>query len=214
MEQGMLARMLSWPNTPTSQQLTRATETFRKTGQPQSLTPDDDGAETATVIRDVLILSACYSSTHYRQWAFQTFRHRKNEAHDPVSLMGLFSYLAWSGETEMLIGIALREDTPKPPDMSANCNFGQIPRHPQWMGFAPIWSKVRDLQALVAESHSKPGQPGSLIVLPKDEIWDDGIPHNPFPDGEATLIKTLLDWHGAAQSTWVPSQLTRWPTSN
>ena len=176
----MFNQMLSWPNTPSSQQLARASKVLQQTQESDSPVLDDD-TDSATTIRDVLILSTCLASAEYRQWAFQTFRARSSGAHDPISLMGLFSYLAGSGETDMTIGVALRETTPKPSDMKAKCNFGQIPRHPEWMGFAPIWTKVQGLHALVAESHSKPNNPGSSSSFPKKKSQTTGFPTIPSP---------------------------------
>ena len=203
--QNIVDEILTWPRTPSQQQLEEAEETLRQIESERPF-PDSNKPTQARKVRDALILSSCRSFPEFRRKALEDFRAGIHQiGADPDRTIALVAEISWRGDSDMTIGVATQTGPLKPSSPDMSYNFGQVPRHPEWTGFSPLWREMKGLYVITAESHWRPGEAG-IIIARNDDMNRNEAPNDMpiFPDGEPAIIRELLQWHGAAQWAWLP----------
>ena len=92
---------------------------------------------------------------------------------------------------------------PEGPGQTEARTVFQIPRHPEWMGTYRGYPLMSGMRVLVFESERRPEQPGVILAEPVDAPRMF-VREEPFPDGEAELLRMILTWHGAKECRWIP----------
>ena len=100
--------------------------------------------------------------------------------------------VAAEGDCSVAIGLAVSDGTSE----GNRPHFGRLHRDPQWMGLQPLLGMLNGLEASTFPSDLYRDRPGSVVAVPPGSLKHRGEP-GPFPPGEATLLKTLLEKHGA-----------------
>ena len=156
--QNIVDEILTWPRTPSQQQLEEAEETLRQIESERPF-PDSNKPTQARKVRDALILSSCRSFPEFRRKALEDFRAGIHQiGADPDRTIALVAEISWRGDSEMSIGVATQPGPLKPSSPDMSYNFGQVPRHPEWTGFSPLWREMKGLYVITAESHWRPGE--------------------------------------------------------
>ena len=194
--------MIGWTGTPSIERLTSAAvylQMFPET-KPGAWTKNLDrlgrGAE---VIADAGALADLYRTQRYHDWAKRVLSQQLPLTPDGEEMNRLTAEITKAGESDTTIGIHLEQGEPgRGNRMGSTYLFSRIQRDPDWMGMCAALPNAKELRLAVVESKMRPGRPG--MVLNAERANTHGL--RPFPQGEAQLLRDILNWHGAAECLW------------
>lgn len=183
-------KVMQWPNTPGTTAFGRALKAHQQLYNAQPCQHSHLALEDFALAEQYDLL---LEATRFRTWALEAF-HRESAITPPERYVPLMLKLAIGACTEDTIGVAIAEKTDQGPGLYT---FTQLLKHPHWMGLDPSLPKIKGLKAVIFQV--TPGTPGFIIALPPRDI--NAKRQRPFPPGLPTILRDLLDWHGA-QPVW------------
>ena len=96
----------------------------------------------------------------------------------------------------------MTEPIPEMDQFTADVTLGRLSRHQDWMGIAPLLPSLRGLNAIVFESPTEPGKTHAVVAMRPEDAPLHPAP-SIFPEGEPSVLRDLLTWHGA-HPYWFP----------
>ena len=194
----------NWPHTPSIDRFLIAkeeVERMMKAGIPLGIQLEPEHG-TDLKMSDAWCYTEEASRHSYRKKALLTFSAMLEEfASGGIEYVG--KHIAGVQDTKMTLGIGVIGPDPTGEHTHVS-SFSRLSRDPDWMGLDGILPKVRGLVALVYESEWEPLLPGWVLVLSEDILRGSTYPtQHTFPDGQATWLKEVLEFHGATPY-WVP----------
>ena len=193
-----------WPHTPSRDRFLTAREEVnrrRKAGMPLGIQPEpEDGAEIN--ITDARCYLEEVALHIYHKEALRTFCAMMEKAASG-DLIYVMQRIVRREDSNMNLGIGVIRPDPTGKHTHVT-SFSRLSRDTDWMGLDGNLPNVRGLVALVYESERAPGLPGWAMVLSEDILRGNSYPtHHTFPEGQATCLKEVLEFHGAT-AYWVP----------
>ena len=193
------AMITSWPNTPGPQALVDLANRLEAQGKP-------DSPQGPPLTEGINSYVERLDAQQFRRRAHSSWNSQ--DTTDPQLVIEALTRIALHGDTSNTIGLAVLQ----PPrnllklipwfKPRSRCSFSRLPRHPRWMGFDPTLSMVSGLTALVVQGNDD--QPSIVLALPPrmTQILPENTRHT-FPQGQASTLAALLQWHGALP-VWTP----------
>ena len=109
---------------------------------------------------------------------------------------------AMEGASETTIPIALCRYTPTIADPETRVSLTRLSRHPDWMGMSPALADIHGFTAFVLQDQET-DTPALVILTNKPPDLPSSSTITAFPEGQATVLKTLLTKMGATP-LWFP----------
>ena len=78
----------------------------------------------------------------------------------------------------------------------------QLMRHHDVLGLNKIFTHMRGMNITIFESRALAGQPGLILAESRWDEYQNSLPQNNLPEGEATYLRQVLGWHGAKLFRW------------
>ena len=174
-----LLECTDWSSTPSKARLRRSRDL-------RNLIPE--GGESRG---EAAHFATCVQNTRFGELAEEEFQTFKKPGSDSL-VYHLMADVAAEGDCSVAIGLAVSNGTSE----GNRPFFGRLHRDPQWMGLQPLLGMLKGLDAQVFPSDVYQDRPGSVFAGPPGSLRHRGEP-GPFPPGEASILKTLLEKHGA-----------------
>ena len=168
-----------WPNTPSKARLRRSRDLYNLI--PEGRQSRGEAAYFATCVQNARFGNVAGAE-------FQTFTNRDSD----ILVPHLMADVAAEGDSSDAIGLAVSDGISE----GNNPRFGGIHRDSQWMGLQPLLGMLKGKEAWVFPSNVYRDRPGSVVAGLPGSLKHRGEP-GPFPPGEASILKTLLEKHGA-----------------
>ena len=187
--------MNDWPCTP-GRTRSRAANRMKDRLQMGIITPDEADPQT---LADVAALNLISSGTSFQTTIVEEFIARTQGDVSTRDFFGIVIELASRADRENTIGFASQFNQ----GSHQGVVFAELPRDPTWMGMNPVLPTVEGNLVSIRQSTLRPGEPGvvlSFIIGPDLQIPEQ--PEEAFPEGAATLLKNVLQWHGARVIHW------------
>ena len=194
----------SWPHTPSRDRFLTAREEvnqLRKAGMPLGIQLEpESGAEIK--MNDARCYLEDVALHIYHKEALQNFSAMMEKAASG-NLIYVLQRIVRREDSKMNLGIGVIRPDPTGKHTHVT-SFSRLSRDTDWMGLGGILLKVRGLVAVVHESERESGLPGWVLALSEDILRGSTYPtHHRFPEGQATWLKEVLEFHGATPY-WVP----------
>ena len=193
----------NWPHTPTPDRLLRAkleVEQQIQKGTPLGINLEPEYGTHLTMTDAWHFLEQDMRHI-FRRLALEDasiFMRKIKTPPDILDVKDVLHGIARNADTPMTIGFAVFRTDPSGQNTHIMA-FSRLSRDQDWMGFDGILPKVGGLTALVHNSDWGSRLPGLVVVLPLPETFlASGILTDvPFPEGQATWLKEVLEFHGA-----------------
>ena len=193
----------NWPHTPTPDRLLRAeleVEQQIQKGTPLGINLEPEYGTDLTMT-DAWHFLEQETRDIFRRWALEEaprFMREMETSRTTLDVKDVLHGIARNADTVMTIGIAVFGPDPSGQNTHVMA-FSRLSRDPDWMGFDGVLPKIGGLTALVHNSDWGSRLPGLVVVLPLPETFlASGILTDvPFPEGQATWLKEVLEFHGA-----------------
>ena len=117
-----------------------------------------------------------------------------------AALTQFLQSMAMQGDGDTTIGIAWQQWQEN--STKAAVVMTKLSRHPDWMGFNPMLQGLQQVKFVFHPAEEEPCLPGHLLGFPAQDNHFPDLEQNPFPPGQATALRNILNWHGAAQCLW------------
>ena len=109
--------------------------------------------------------------------------------------------MAQQGESANTIGIAWQRWR-KDLDDKSEYVMTKLSRDEDWMGFNITLENIQDVKFACYQSKHDDQVPGFAVGYPAQDNDLSQYYGKPFPKGQATQLRDLLLWHGAAECIW------------
>ena len=199
--------MKDWPNTPGMERIREAFLSIKKPGYNRPVPELNDAKR---VLKDTLVLKERQESLKSFQLPALQDTAKLDPNLDNDARIRELLIIAERGNTDETIGLIANIrvvndmttslywwDTGDKEPLYASL-FARLPRDPDWMGWDRMLKTAEGMRALVLENYPEPGTPGIILMSPPEQF--QGFPEKdrePFPKGEAQILRDLLKWHGA-----------------
>ena len=199
--------MKDWPNTPSAGRL-RDAFLAMEISHYNGLSPQVDDVK--RVLKDAVILKERSDSLKSFQLpALQDTAKFDRDMDNSTRTKKLLT-ITERGNTDETIGLIVNirvidditsdstKSEPDGKDPFYASLFARLPRDPDWMGWDRILKTAAGMRALVLEAHIESGKPGIVVMSPPKQFQGFSETNKePFPEGEAQILRDLLKWHGA-----------------
>ena len=174
-----LLECTGWPNTPSEARLRRSRDLRNLIAEGRE--SRGEAAHFATCVENARFGNVAGEE-------FQTFTNRDSDILAPH----LMADVAAGGDSSDAIGLAVSDGISE----GNNPRFGGLHRDSQWMGLQPLLGMLKGMDAWIFPSNVYRNRPGSVVAGPPGSLKHRGE-LGPFPPGEASVLKVLLEKHGA-----------------
>ena len=191
----------NWPRTPSLESWLRArfeVDEMIRAGIPAGVNLKPEHGADLKMTDAWHVLAEEMRATYRRQGleeASKSIREMKTPR-DIEDVVDVLQDIARSGDTPMTVGITVFRDDPSGEHTHALA-FSLLSRDPDWMGLDGILPKLTGMVALVYDSVQGSRLPGLVVVRPEPVFAHGTLVHSPFPEGQATWLKEVLEFHGA-----------------
>ena len=193
----------NWPHTPSPNRLLRAQfELYRQiqAGIPLGIDLEPEHG-TSLKMLDTWHLLEHVTRITPRRLALEDasiFMRKIKTPQDILDVKDVLHGIARNADTPMTIGFAVFRTDPSGQNTHIMA-FSRLSRDQDWMGFDGVLPKVGGLTALVHNSDWGSSLPGLVVVLPLPETFlaSSMLTDVPFPEGQATWLKEVLEFHDA-----------------
>ena len=189
--------VMTWPNTPGLTSFNRAVKAHSEL---YTSTPWEHSHLTLEDFRLAEQYDLLINTEDFRRKAADRFSTAARTI-PPERYIPLLLQITTEAASDDTIGLAIATKSPKGKGFYT---FTQLLKHPHWMGMDPALPKLKGLRAVVFDLNT-PSSPAFILALPPNDI--SVKEHKPFPQGQASILRDLLAWHGATPA-WSPISLT------
>ena len=118
-----------------------------------------------------------------------------------VAVAQFLHTMAQHGESTNTIGISWQKWREDLKDKSEYV-MTKLSRDEDWMGFNITLENIQDVKFVCYQAEHRQLVPGFAVGYPAQDNDLSRHNDNPFPKGQATQLRDLLLWHGAAECVW------------
>ena len=199
----LFANSEGWPGTPPPRRARRAWEILKEISD----TPEDEAESSATAqsltpqeAHDLEWLVRSMTADQYGPKHLTRMATHSPPTGDQGALRKIIEY-ARTADTGYTFGAILEIPDTKRGGPTSRLVLAQLVRDRDWTGTSPIFPLVRGLHAAIAESRTRRGLPGTLVISshPAEEDTEAG---QRIPQGPPQDLAHILKWHGATSCHW------------